>query len=86
MKHLCAKQSLPLEKVSIILKDFGNTGGASIPLTMTQGKLTRPENRALRLMLLGYGVDLSWGSALVDLDPAAILDSVELDNSTEVSA
>ena len=86
MKHLCAKQSLPLEKVPIILKDFGNTGGASIPLTLTQGKLTRPHDRALRLMLIGYGVGLSWGSALVDLDPAAILDSVELDNSTEVSA
>jgi 3-oxoacyl-[acyl-carrier-protein] synthase-3 len=86
MKHLCAKQSLPLEKVPIILKDFGNTGGASIPLTLTQGKLTRPHDRALRLMLLGYGVGLSWGSALVDLDPTAILDSVELDNSTKVSA
>ena len=86
MKHLCAKQSLPLEKVPIILKDFGNTGGASIPLTLTQGKLTRPHDRALCLMLIGYGVGLSWGSALVDLDPTAILDSVELDNSTEVSA
>ena len=86
MKHLCVKQSLPLEKVPIILKDFGNTGGASIPLTLTQGKLTRPPDRALRLMLLGYGVGLSWGSALVDLDPKAILDSVELDNCTQVSA
>jgi 3-oxoacyl-[acyl-carrier-protein] synthase-3 len=86
MKHLCVKQSLPLEKVPIILKDFGNTGGASIPLTLTQGKLTRPKERALRLMLLGYGVGLSWGSALVDLAPEAILDSVELDNRTEVSA
>lgn len=86
MKHLCVKQSLPSEKVPIILRDFGNTGGASIPLTMTHGNLTRPTDRSLRLMLLGYGVGLSWGSALVDLDAKAILDFVELDNTSQVSA
>lgn len=86
MKHLCVKHALSLEKVPIILKEYGNTGGVSIPLTLTEGKLIRPKDRALRLMLLGYGVGLSWGSALVDLDPTAILESVELDNSTEVSA
>jgi 3-oxoacyl-[acyl-carrier-protein] synthase-3 len=51
-------------------------------LTMTHGKLIRPSDRALRLMLVGYGVGLSWASALVDLDPDAVLASVELDNST----
>lgn len=85
MKHLCVKRSLPSEKVPIILRDFGNTGGASIPLTMTQGNLTRLKDRPLRLMLLGYGVGLSWGSALIDLDASAVLDSVELDNTTQVS-
>ena len=86
MKHLCTKQSVPMEKAPIILKDYGNTGGASIPLTMTEGKLVRPTDRVLRLMLLGYGVGLSWGSALVDLPPEAILETVELENSTQVSA
>ncbi|HBR50738.1 MAG TPA: ketoacyl-ACP synthase III [Nitrospira sp.] len=85
MKHLCVKRELPSEKVPIILRDFGNTGGASIPLTMTQGNLTRLKERPLRLMLLGYGVGLSWGSALIDLDPNAVLDSVELDNTSQVS-
>ena len=28
-----------------------------------------PADRAARLMLLGYGVGLSWGSALVDIEP-----------------
>ncbi|MFN0171028.1 MAG: ketoacyl-ACP synthase III [Bryobacteraceae bacterium] len=86
IKHLCAKQSLPLEKVPIILKEFGNTGGASIPLTLTEGGLIRPEDRALKLLLLGYGVGLSWGSALVELDPQAVLESIELDNVQSVSA
>lgn len=86
MKHLCVKQSLPSEKVPIILRNFGNTGGASIPLALTHGNLARPKDRPLRLMLLGYGVGLSWGSALVDLDAKAILDSVELDNTSQVLA
>lgn len=46
----------------------------------------RPEDRLLRLMLLGYNVGLSWSSALVDLEARAILDSVELDNTPQVSA
>jgi 3-oxoacyl-[acyl-carrier-protein] synthase III len=81
IKHVCSKKSLPLEKVPIILKEFGNTGGPSIPLTLTEGGLLRPKARALRLLLLGYGVGLSWGSALVELDPRAVLEKIELDNT-----
>jgi 3-oxoacyl-[acyl-carrier-protein] synthase-3 len=86
LRHLCAKQSLPADKVPIILKDFGNTGGVSIPLTITEGGLTRPQNHSLRLMLLGYGAGLSWGSALVELDSKAVLDRVELESNMEVLA
>ena len=80
IKHICAKRSLPASKAPVILREFGNTGGVSIPLTLTEGSLARPSERPLRMMLLGYGVGLSWGSALVELDPAAVLESVELDN------
>jgi 3-oxoacyl-[acyl-carrier-protein] synthase-3 len=85
IKHLCAKQSLPLAKVPIILEHFGNTGGASIPLTLTEGGLVRPRDRSLRLLLLGYGVGLSWASALVELDPRAVLDRVQLENTLAAS-
>lgn len=81
IRHLCSKQALPMEKVPMILKEYGNTGGASIPLTLTNGGLKRPSGRSLRLMLVGYGVGLSWGSALLDLDPEAALENVELDNT-----
>jgi 3-oxoacyl-[acyl-carrier-protein] synthase-3 len=80
IKHLCAKKSLPAEKVPLIMKEFGNTGGVSIPLTLTEGDLVRPKDHPLRLLLLGYGVGLSWGSALVELDQNAVLDRAELDN------
>ncbi len=83
IKHLVKKLKLPDEKVPMTLKEFGNTGGASIPLTITQGGLNRPKDRSLKLMLLGYGVGLSWGSALVDLPPDAILEHVELESMGE---
>ena len=83
IKHLVKKLKLPDEKVPMTLKEFGNTGGASIPLTITQGGLNRPKDRSLKLMLLGYGVGLSWGSALVDLPPDAILEHVELESLGE---
>ena len=83
IKHLMKKLKLPDEKVPMTLKEFGNTGGASIPLTITQGGLKRSADRSLRLMLLGYGVGLSWGSALVELPPDAILEHVELDSKSQ---
>ncbi|HEY4245791.1 MAG TPA: ketoacyl-ACP synthase III [Lacunisphaera sp.] len=78
MKHLAKKMQIPEVKLPYTIQRFGSTGGPSIPLTITQGGLTRPANRPLKMMLVGYGVGLSWGSALVDLGPEAILDHVEV--------
>jgi 3-oxoacyl-[acyl-carrier-protein] synthase-3 len=36
-------------------------------------RLPAQRDRSLRLMLLGYGVGLSWGAAVVDLDTQAPL-------------
>lgn len=81
IKHLIAKMKIPSGKVPVILKNFGNTGGPSIPLALTQAGMKRREDRPLTLMLLGYGVGLSWAAALVDLDREAILDHLELGKS-----
>ena len=78
MKHLAKKMQVPEAKLPYTIQRFGSTGGPSIPLTITQGGLTRPTDRALKLMLVGYGVGLSWGSALIDLPPDTILDHVEV--------
>lgn len=78
MMHLGKKIGIPEAKMPIILEEFGNTGGCSIPLTLTQAGLRRPADRPLSLMLIGYGVGLSWASALVDLPAAAVLDHTEI--------
>lgn len=78
IQYLVRKSGLPKEKIPMSIESFGSTGGPSVPLTITQGDLDRPSDRSLRLLLLGYGVGLSWGSALVDLPPSAHLNHVEL--------
>jgi 3-oxoacyl-[acyl-carrier-protein] synthase-3 len=82
IKHLIKKLEIPDKKVPLTLGEFGNTGGASIPLTITMGDLVRPKDRALKMMLVGYGVGLSWGSALVTLDPDTLLEHHELAANT----
>jgi 3-oxoacyl-[acyl-carrier-protein] synthase III len=73
MRHLVTKAGLPLEKVPITIGEYGSAGGPSVPLTIVQGQLTRPATRSLQMLLLAYGVGLSWGSALVQLPPDAML-------------
>jgi 3-oxoacyl-[acyl-carrier-protein] synthase-3 len=77
MRHLAKKCGVDPEKMPLTLEDFGNTGGPSVPLTITQGGLQRPADRPLSLLMLAYGVGLSWGSALVDLSPDARLNHLE---------
>lgn len=77
IKHLAKKEGLPEAKLPLTLAEFGSVGGPSIALTLTQGGLVRPPDRSLNLLLLGYGVGLSWGSALIDLPASAYLGHVE---------
>jgi 3-oxoacyl-[acyl-carrier-protein] synthase-3 len=60
------------------LREYGNTGGPSIPLTITRGHLVQPHDHSLKMMLLAYGVGMSWASALVTLDSNAVLEHIDL--------
>lgn len=79
MKHIAKKCSLPAEKTPIILGDYGNSGGPSIPLTITQSIDEKQINKDTSLMLLGYGVGLSWGSGLVTVDQKTQILHSEID-------
>jgi 3-oxoacyl-[acyl-carrier-protein] synthase-3 len=74
MRHLAQKMKIPEAKLPFTIREFGSAGGPSIPLTLTQGGLNRPDDRQLRLLLVGYGVGLSWGTALISLASDAVLD------------
>lgn len=79
MKHLAKKSELALEKTPIILENFGNTGGVSVPLTVTQAVGQEGMRDKLSLMMLGYGVGLSWSSALVYADARTVIRHALLD-------
>jgi 3-oxoacyl-[acyl-carrier-protein] synthase III len=72
MRHLMKKAGLPEARVPMTIEDMGNCGGPSVAVTMTRS-LPAQRERDLTLMLLGYGVGLSWGAAVVRLEPGAAL-------------
>lgn len=86
MRHLANKCAVNPAKMPLTLEDYGNTGGPSVPLTITQGRLNRPADRALSLLMLAYGVGLSWGSALVDLPADARLNHLVMESTPAAAA
>jgi 3-oxoacyl-[acyl-carrier-protein] synthase III len=76
--YLVKKLKLPLEKVPSSIKDFGNTSSVSIPLTIVsqlQGKLDGKK----KLLLSGFGVGMSWASAVINFSDCHISNLIELD-------
>lgn len=71
------KLGLPPEKVPSTLHDFGNTSGASLPVTMTARINKELEEGRKRVLLCGFGIGLSWGTCLVDIDGAVFPDLIE---------
>jgi 3-oxoacyl-[acyl-carrier-protein] synthase-3 len=72
MKHLMKKAGLSEDRVPLTLEDMGNCGGPSVAVTLTRS-LAAERSETKELMMVGYGVGLSWGAAVVSLDPNAIL-------------
>ena len=64
------KLGLPTEKVPSTLHDFGNTSGASLPVTLTARLHDKLSQGSHRLLLAGFGIGLSWGTAIVDIENA----------------
>lgn len=71
------KLGLPVEKVPSTLRDFGNSSGASLPVTMTARINKELEAGRKRVVLSGFGIGLSWGTALVDIENARFPDLIE---------
>jgi len=71
------KLGLPLEKVPSTLRDFGNTSGASLPVTMTARLNQILEEGRKRVLLSGFGIGLSWGACLVDIENGKFPELIE---------
>lgn len=71
------KLELPVEKVPSTLRYFGNTSGASLPVTMTACIREALEKRGNRVLLCGFGIGLSWGTCLADIRGAKFPELIE---------
>jgi 3-oxoacyl-[acyl-carrier-protein] synthase-3 len=67
--HAIARTGIPTERVLANLDRYGNTSAASIPIVLCeaaeQGKLRAGQ----RVLLVGYGAGLAWGSCVMEWGP-----------------
>jgi 3-oxoacyl-[acyl-carrier-protein] synthase-3 len=76
LDHLVKRLKLPEEKVVIGLSDYGNTSSASIPLALITNLRGELRERALELMLVGFGVGYSWGAVQMHTTPMTVSDLI----------
>lgn len=68
INKLKKKLGAPDEKVPLILKDFGNSSNASIPIIMAKEIREDVLNRPLQLYISGFGVGLSLGVGVISIN------------------
>ena len=71
------KLKLPEEKIPSTIHKYGNTSSVSIPLTIVSELFNKLYDHK-RLLLSGFGVGLSWGTALIDVEGCSISSIVEI--------
>lgn len=71
--RIVKKLKLPLEKVPYDLQEFGNLGGASIPMLMTYNLADEMQKRPLTLLCSSFGLGLTWGTMLLKTQPMCVL-------------
>lgn len=62
---LTRKLGLPVEKTFTYLAEVGNTVSASIPMTLRAAELEGRLVAGMRVLVVGFGVGLSWGACVV---------------------
>lgn len=72
------KLGIDKEKYPYSIELFGNTSSASIPLTLCTTLEKELTKESLHLLLCGFGVGLSWGSAVVTTQKLACAKLIEL--------
>jgi 3-oxoacyl-[acyl-carrier-protein] synthase-3 len=66
------------EKMPLSLENYGNTSSASIPLTIVTQIREEIQKKNLNLILSGFGVGLSWGTAALETDKIVCPEVLEI--------
>lgn len=65
LEHLRKKLGIDEEKFFVSLEHFGNTVSSTIPIALSEAQKVGRLKAGMRVMLLGFGVGLSWGGLMV---------------------
>ena len=68
LDKIATKLGFPSDNVPYSIQKYGNTGSASIPMTIAHHATSTSNGTDGRSLLCGFGVGLSWGIADVSLD------------------
>lgn len=71
--RLVKKLKLPIKKVPYNLQQFGNLGGASIPMLMVSEIASDLATRKLTLLCSSFGLGLTWGTMVLRTRPMHVL-------------
>lgn len=72
------KLRLPEDRVPSTLREFGNTSGASIPVTITARLREALASGPKTLLMGGFGIGLSWGTCIVQMEGACLPPLIEV--------
>jgi len=73
LKNLARKLKIPMDKVPVSIDRYGNTSGESIPLTLVDVLGNEKSREPVKVFMCGFGVGLSWGGILMDIDRSVCL-------------
>ena len=71
--RIVKKLKLPVDKCPYDLQEYGNLGGASIPMLMTHNLIDDLKERPLTLLCSAFGLGLTWGTMLLKTQPMVVL-------------
>jgi 3-oxoacyl-[acyl-carrier-protein] synthase-3 len=76
--HFSKKLKIPRDKIIYSLHKFGNTSSFSIPLTIVSELNSHLNGAKKKMLMSGFGVGLSWGTVVTEVDNCIICDLLEI--------
>lgn len=78
--QIAKKLKVPSEKVPVSLTGYGNTDGASVPVTIVDLCEKLDGEKKMNLITSGFGIGLSWGVVSFAIDTADVLPMIVTDD------
>lgn len=74
---------VPKERVPISIDRFGNTSGATIPVTIVDHLGENNANETMDILCCGFGAGLSWGVCSIEIKPSCVFPMIYTDDFYE---